>query len=67
MISKFSTPHTQNLNLKYCERCGHIWLRRSGSKQSLCSSCAEVEAAGSNNGAASFLRLCFRLRAEVEA
>jgi len=28
------------LELKYCERCGGLWLRRSGSEDVLCESCA---------------------------
>jgi Zn-finger nucleic acid-binding protein len=28
------------LELKYCERCGGLWLRRQGSDEILCASCA---------------------------
>jgi Zn-finger nucleic acid-binding protein len=28
------------LELKYCERCGGLWLRREGSEEILCASCA---------------------------
>jgi Zn-finger nucleic acid-binding protein len=28
------------LELKYCERCGGLWLRRQGSQEILCASCA---------------------------
>lgn len=28
------------LELKYCERCGGLWLRRQGSEEILCASCA---------------------------
>jgi len=28
------------LELKYCERCGGLWLRRSGSEDVLCEACA---------------------------
>lgn len=27
------------LELKYCERCGALWLRRSGGEESFCSVC----------------------------
>jgi Zn-finger nucleic acid-binding protein len=27
------------LELKYCERCGGLWIRRRGSKQVYCPSC----------------------------
>ncbi len=28
------------LELKYCERCGALWLRRSGNTQVYCGGCA---------------------------
>ena len=28
------------IELKYCERCGGLWLRRKGSQQIYCASCA---------------------------
>jgi Zn-finger nucleic acid-binding protein len=28
------------LELKYCEQCGGLWLRRQGSEQCYCASCA---------------------------
>jgi hypothetical protein len=55
-----------NLQPKYCERCGSLWLRRCGSRQALCASCAETESALSN-GRLSFLQIWSRLRAEVQA
>jgi hypothetical protein len=55
------------MELKYCERCGNIWLRRSGSPRSLCAPCTSAEAATCRNGSGSFLNLWTRLRAEVEA
>lgn len=67
MISKFNTLHPLKMNLKYCERCGNLWLRRAGSKQALCNPCAEVEATSAVKGPVSFLQLWTRLRAEVEA
>ncbi len=27
------------LELKYCERCGALWLRRAGGEESYCKSC----------------------------
>lgn len=32
------------LELKYCERCGGLWVRRSGLDESFCGPCARVEA-----------------------
>jgi Zn-finger nucleic acid-binding protein len=55
-----------NLQLKYCERCGSLWLRRCGSTQVLCASCAEAESALAD-GSSSFLQVWSRLRAEVQA
>jgi LSD1 subclass zinc finger protein len=28
------------LELKYCERCGELWVRPSGSEEVYCASCA---------------------------
>jgi Zn-finger nucleic acid-binding protein len=67
MIAKFEPSRPQSMELKYCERCGNIWLRRSGSPRSLCAPCASAEAATCRNGSGSFLNLWTRLRAEVEA
>jgi hypothetical protein len=55
-----------NLQLKYCERCGNIWLRRAGSAQSLCEPCDRAETALAC-GNVSFLSLWTRLRAEAQA
>lgn len=30
------------LELKYCERCGGLWLRRQGVSDVCCASCAEL-------------------------
>ena len=30
------------LELKYCERCGALWLRRKGSEVVYCASCAQA-------------------------
>lgn len=67
MISKFESSRPQSMELKYCERCGNIWLRRSGSQRSLCAPCTSAEAATLGNGSGSFLNLWTRLRAEVQA
>jgi len=33
------------LELKYCERCGALWLRRAGEQESYCAGCfVEMEA-----------------------
>jgi len=66
MIASINAWQAQNLNLKYCERCGGLWLRRTGSKQSICNPCAEVETAIARNGSGSFLYLWSRLRAEAQ-
>jgi len=55
-----------NMQLKYCERCGNIWLRRSGSGKVFCAPCAKAETALSN-GSVSFLQVWTRLRAEAQA
>jgi len=33
------------VELKYCERCGGLYVRRSGSRTTLCLSCVEAERA----------------------
>ncbi len=33
-----------NLELKYCERCGGLWIRSAGSKNIYCGGCAEAMA-----------------------
>lgn len=65
MSAKFES-RPQSMELKYCERCGNIWLRRSGSQRTLCKPCTTAEAA-SLDGSVSFLGLWTRLRAEVQA
>jgi len=67
MIVNFNATQLQNLNLKYCERCGNLWLRHIGSAQSICNPCEEAEVAVNLKGASSFLHLWSRLRAEAEA
>jgi len=57
----------RRMELKYCERCGSIWLRRCGSEQTQCAPCARTEDAILNGDAAPFLQLWSRFRAEVEA
>jgi hypothetical protein len=53
------------MDLKYCERCGNIWIRRTGSQRILCKPCAATEA--TMDGTVSFLRLWSRLRTGVQA
>ena len=53
----------RHLELKYCESCGTIWLRRNGSKRTLCASCARAEEM-MLTGRTSFLQLWTRFRAE---
>jgi hypothetical protein len=67
MIAKFESFRSQSMELKYCERCGNIWLRRSGSQRTLCHPCTAAEAASVLNGSVSFLGLWTRLRVEVQA
>jgi hypothetical protein len=55
-----------NLQLKYCERCGNIWLRRTTSQTALCAPCARAELALSS-GPGGFLQIWSRLRAEAQA
>ncbi len=31
-----------HLELKYCERCGALWIRHAGSEEPYCVSCAEA-------------------------
>jgi hypothetical protein len=63
---EFGTSQNQNMELKYCERCGNIWLRHTGSARTHCAPCTRAEAA-ILDGPVSFLRLWTRLRAEVQA
>jgi Zn-finger nucleic acid-binding protein len=37
---EFSRMEIIQLELKYCERCGGLWLRRHGAAQVYCASCA---------------------------
>jgi hypothetical protein len=66
MSAKLVSFQPQSMELKYCERCGNIWLRRSGSARTQCAPCAQAEAA-ILQGPGSFLRLWTRLRAAVQA
>ena len=61
------TSQLRNMELKYCERCGNIWLRRAGSERTQCAPCAKAEASLRLDGPVSFLRIWTRLRAEVQA
>jgi hypothetical protein len=67
MSLKFESSRPQSMELKYCERCGNIWLRRSGSHRSLCAPCTSAEAATLLSGSGAFLGLWARLRVEVQA
>ena len=67
MKTKNEPSQSRNMELKYCERCGNIWLRRSGSEQSHCAPCAKAEASLLLDRPVSFLQLWTRLRAEVQA
>jgi hypothetical protein len=67
MIAKFEPSRPQSMDLKYCERCGNIWLRRAGSQRTLCAPCTSAEAATLLPGSGCFLGLLTRLRAEVQA
>jgi hypothetical protein len=67
MHSQFESSYPQRMNLKYCERCGNIWLRRAGSQRTLCAPCAATETATHQQGPVSFLSLWTRIRAEVQA
>ena len=66
MKAKIESVEPRNMELKYCERCGNIWLRRAGSTRTQCTPCASAEARHLASPA-SFLQLWKRLRAEVEA
>jgi formylmethanofuran dehydrogenase subunit E len=67
MKAKPTTLQLSNMELKYCERCGNIWLRRSGSERTLCAPCANAETALLLNRPDSFLQVWTRFRAEVQA
>jgi len=67
MNAKFKSAQMHNMELKYCERCGNIWLRISGSQRTRCAPCANAEASLLLDGPVSFLKLWTRLRAEVQA
>jgi Zn-finger nucleic acid-binding protein len=40
MQRKVNVEEKVSLELKYCERCGGLWLRPAGGGQIYCSSCA---------------------------
>jgi hypothetical protein len=72
MKKQFATVQPQShprkpgtpMELKYCERCGNLWLRRSGAEDAHCAPCAGAEAAIASGR---FLQLWSRFRAEVQA
>ena len=37
------TEHFIRVELKYCERCGELWTRRSGEMESRCQRCVAEE------------------------
>jgi hypothetical protein len=39
-----SPTNTLRLELKYCERCGGLWLRPTGGEQIYCSACGRAMA-----------------------
>ena len=55
------------LQPKYCECCGCLWLRRSGSARAFCPACTAREAELATGGNRSFLQLWMRSRQEVSA
>jgi hypothetical protein len=55
------------MELKYCERCGNLWFRFCGTRQTLCSPCAQAEEQLLSGRKGSLLSLWTRLRAEVNA
>jgi hypothetical protein len=59
MNVNIESSQMRNVELKYCERCGNIWLRRTGSKRTQCVPCAKAETALLNG---SFLQIWSRLR-----
>ena len=65
-LQLITTQQPQSMQLKYCERCGNLWLRRSGSDGTTCAPCSGAEAELAN-GTASFLRLWTRMRAESQS
>jgi hypothetical protein len=67
MKANLETLQTRSMELKYCERCGNIWLRRAGRQRTQCEPCASLEASLLLDGPVSFLKLWPRLRAQVQA
>jgi hypothetical protein len=65
--AKSESLQLRNMELKYCERCGNIWLRRSGSGHTRCAPCAKAEASLLLDSPGAFLQLWSRIRAEVQA
>jgi hypothetical protein len=55
------------MELKYCEHCGNIWLRHTGSRLTQCAPCARAEAPAPTGAPVSFLQLWSRFRAEAQA
>jgi hypothetical protein len=42
-MNSAGTEHFIRVELKYCERCGELWTRRSGEVESRCQRCVAVE------------------------
>lgn len=66
MKAKFPMAQFDHLQMKYCERCGQLWLRPTTSTHRLCPACTQAERA-LDETPGSFLRLWRRLRAEAQA
>ncbi len=67
MKAKSEASQLRNMELKYCERCGNIWLRRAGSERTNAHRARRRKLRFCLDGPVSFLQLWTRLRAEVQA
>jgi hypothetical protein len=39
MIAEVTEDQLESMELKYCERCGNLWLRRRGDEEVYCENC----------------------------
>jgi Zn-finger nucleic acid-binding protein len=64
-IGRMEGPETQ-VELKYCERCGGLWLRQQGVDGVYCASCRACLAARPNPGEAPPRKARPRRKGQVE-
>jgi hypothetical protein len=69
VIMEERTEVFEGMELKYCERCGGLWLRRRGSGRAFCSTCEPkmegLPEGGRKTGPSSRLAKVFDLEGSV--